>query len=51
MPPVYEEGYSDMIETVDDDGTVAVPDGAGLGVDYDWAYIEDNATGSVHVYE
>jgi L-alanine-DL-glutamate epimerase-like enolase superfamily enzyme len=51
MPPVYEDGYSDMIETVDDDGTVAVPDGPGLGVDYDWDYIEDNATGSVHVYE
>ncbi|WP_152043114.1 enolase C-terminal domain-like protein [Salinigranum salinum] len=51
MPPVYEEGYSDMIETVDDDGTVSVPDGPGLGVDYDWEYIEDNATGSVHVYE
>jgi L-alanine-DL-glutamate epimerase-like enolase superfamily enzyme len=51
MPPVYEEGYSDMIETVDDEGTVSVPDGPGLGVDYDWEYIEDNATGSVHVYE
>jgi L-alanine-DL-glutamate epimerase-like enolase superfamily enzyme len=51
IPPVYEGGYSDMIDTIDDDGTVPVPDGPGLGVEYDWDYIEDNATGSVHVYE
>jgi len=51
IPPVYEGGYSDMIDTIDDDGTVAVPDGPGLGVEYDWDYIEANATGSVHVYE
>jgi L-alanine-DL-glutamate epimerase-like enolase superfamily enzyme len=50
IPPVYEGGYSDMIDTIDDDGTVAVPDGPGLGVEYDWDYIEANATGSVHVY-
>jgi L-alanine-DL-glutamate epimerase-like enolase superfamily enzyme len=47
---VYEGGYSDMLDTIDDDGTVEVPDGSGLGVDYDWAYIEDNATGSIHTY-
>ena len=51
IPPVYEGGYSDMIDTIDADGTVAVPDGPGLGVEYDWDYIEDNATGSIHVYE
>jgi len=51
IPPVYDGGYSDMIDTIDDDGTVAVPDGPGLGVEYDWDYIEDNATGSLHVYE
>jgi L-alanine-DL-glutamate epimerase-like enolase superfamily enzyme len=51
MPPVYQGGYSDFIDTIDDDGTVSVPDGPGLGVDYDWDYIENNATGSVHVYE
>ncbi|MFB6074403.1 MAG: enolase C-terminal domain-like protein [Haloarculaceae archaeon] len=51
QPPVYEGDYSDMLDTVDDDGTVPVPDGPGLGVEYDWDYIEDNATGSVHVYE
>jgi L-alanine-DL-glutamate epimerase-like enolase superfamily enzyme len=51
QPPVYLGDYSDMIEAVDDDGTVPVPDGPGLGVEYDWDYVESNATGSVHVYE
>lgn len=51
QPPVYEGEYSDLMDTVDDEGTVAVPDGAGLGVAYDWDYIEDNTTGSVHTYE
>ncbi|MFB6143087.1 MAG: enolase C-terminal domain-like protein, partial [Halorientalis sp.] len=50
-PPIYEGDYSDAIDTIDDEGTVGVPDDPGLGVDYDWDYIEDNATGAVHVYE
>ncbi|SFG85381.1 L-alanine-DL-glutamate epimerase [Halopelagius inordinatus] len=51
QPPVYDGDYSDMFDTIDDDGTVPVPDGPGLGVDYDWEYVEENSTGSVHVYE
>jgi L-alanine-DL-glutamate epimerase-like enolase superfamily enzyme len=51
QPPVYEGDYSDMIDTVDADGRVSVPEGPGLGVKYDWDYIEANATGSTHVYE
>ncbi|MFC4987215.1 MULTISPECIES: mandelate racemase family protein [Saliphagus] len=51
QPPVYEGDYSDMIDTIDDEGKISVPDGPGLGVSYDWEYIEDNATGSVHAYE
>ncbi|MFC7018777.1 MULTISPECIES: enolase C-terminal domain-like protein [Haloarcula] len=51
VPPVYKGDYSDTFDSIDDEGTVPVPDGPGLGVDYDWDYIEDNATGSVHVYE
>ncbi|WP_129113956.1 enolase C-terminal domain-like protein [Halegenticoccus tardaugens] len=51
QPPVYEGDYSDMIDTIDDDGMVTVPDGPGLGVEYAWDYIMDNQTGSVHVYE
>lgn len=50
QPPVYDT-YSDMIDTIDEDGTVPVPDGPGLGVEYDWEYIEENSTGSSHVYE
>ena len=45
QPPVYEGGYSDALDAIDADGAVPVPDGPGLGVDYDWAYIEDNAVG------
>ena len=51
QPPVYEGDYSDMLDAIDADGTVPVPEGPGLGVEYDWEYIEENATGSVHVYE
>jgi L-alanine-DL-glutamate epimerase-like enolase superfamily enzyme len=51
VPPVYAGGYSDYIDAIDDDGTVPVPEGPGLGVEYDWDFIERNATGSIHVYE
>ncbi|MFB6191946.1 MAG: enolase C-terminal domain-like protein, partial [Haloarculaceae archaeon] len=44
-PPVYEGGYEDQLDTIDDDGTVVVPDGPGLGVEYNWEFIEDNAEG------
>ena len=40
VPPVYRCGYSDQPEQVGRDGCVPVPDGPGLGVDYDWATIE-----------
>jgi len=50
QPPVYEGGYSDMMDAVED-GVVSVPEGPGLGVDYDWDYIEENTTGQVHTYE
>ena len=36
QPPIYACGYSDQTEDVDSDGCVAVPDGPGLGVTYDW---------------
>jgi L-alanine-DL-glutamate epimerase-like enolase superfamily enzyme len=51
QPPVYEGGYSDMIDTVDNEGTVAVPNGPGLGVEYDWDYIDAHQTGQTHIYE
>ena len=42
QPPIYEGSYSDKLDTIADDGTVGVPDGPGLGIDYDWDFIEDN---------
>ena len=44
MPPVFTCGYSDQIDCVGEDGCVKVPTGPGLGVTYDWAFIEKNRT-------
>jgi len=44
LPPIYVCGYSDQLDAVDQDGTVPVPDGAGLGVSYDWDFIRANQT-------
>jgi L-alanine-DL-glutamate epimerase-like enolase superfamily enzyme len=51
IPPVYQGEYSDQIDAIDENGRVEVPEGPGLGVDYDWDYIEDNLTGDVAVFE
>ncbi|GAA0249972.1 enolase C-terminal domain-like protein [Haladaptatus pallidirubidus] len=51
QPPVYLGDYSDMLDDVAADGTVPVPTDPGLGVEYDWEYIDSNQTGSVHVYK
>jgi len=50
MPPVYRCGYTDQLDCVDADGTVGVPSGAGLGVDYDWEFIAANRT-ALHVFD
>ena len=50
QPPVYANGYSDSIDTIDSDGLVTVPDGPGLGVEYDWDEIRSRETGR-RVYE
>jgi L-alanine-DL-glutamate epimerase-like enolase superfamily enzyme len=44
VPPVYTCGYSDQPEDLGADGCVPVPDGPGLGVQYDWDFIERNRT-------
>jgi L-alanine-DL-glutamate epimerase-like enolase superfamily enzyme len=49
-PPVYKDGYSDTIDSVDKDGCVNVPEGAGLGVEYDWDYMMKHRTGG-RVYD
>ena len=49
IPPVYTCGYSDQLEDVAPDGTFPVPTGPGLGVGYDWSFIEANRL-SHHVF-
>lgn len=44
IPPVYDDGYSDQPDAVDKNGCVPVPDGPGLGVTYDWKFIERHCT-------
>jgi L-alanine-DL-glutamate epimerase-like enolase superfamily enzyme len=50
VPPVYTCGYSDQPEDLGADGCVPVPDGPGLGVRYDWDFIERNRT-ALFVFE
>ena len=42
---VYADGYKDGLEAVDEHGCVDVPEGPGLGVTYDWDYIDKHRTG------
>jgi L-alanine-DL-glutamate epimerase-like enolase superfamily enzyme len=42
--PVYKDDYEDQIDSIDENGCVEVPDGPGLGIDYDWDYIQKNQT-------
>ncbi|CAN5359492.1 mandelate racemase family protein [soil metagenome] len=43
VAPVYNAEYSDQQDSITDDGGVPVPDGPGLGVPYDWDFIERNS--------
>ncbi len=45
---LYTCGYSDALDAVGADGCFAVPERAGLGVEYDWDYIEAHSS---EVYE
>ena len=43
VPPVYDNRqYRDDAGAIEADGCVPVPDGPGLGVDYDWEFIVGN---------
>jgi len=42
---LVDQGFVESPERVDSDGTVAVPDGPGLGVDVDREFAERRATG------
>ena len=39
QPPIYADDYGDQISDVGVDGCVGIPDGPGLGVQYDWGKI------------
>jgi hypothetical protein len=49
-PPVYADGYSDQPEDLGADGCAPAPHGPGLGVSYDWGFIERNRI-ALFVYE
>ena len=36
---LYKNGYQDSIDAIDEHGCVDVPEGPGLGVEYDWDFI------------
>ena len=44
-PPIYANVTITGLDCIDKDGMVAVPDGPGLGIEYDWDYIESAGTG------
>ena len=44
-PPIYQD-YRDGLDAIDKRGCVQVPDGPGLGVEYDWDFIMKHRTGS-----
>jgi len=50
VPPVYKDGYSDELDSIDGSGCVDVPQGPGLGVEYDWDFISKHRTNGA-VYE
>jgi L-alanine-DL-glutamate epimerase-like enolase superfamily enzyme len=50
VAPVYVDGYSDQLNAVGADGCVPVPQGPGLGVVYDWNFIQANRT-ALHVFQ
>jgi L-alanine-DL-glutamate epimerase-like enolase superfamily enzyme len=45
---VYACDYRDALDEVDNQGNVDVPTGPGLGVQYDWKFINKNAINSVN---
>lgn len=45
-PPIYKNVSITGLDCIDAAGMVAVPDGPGLGIEYDWDYIDRHATGT-----
>jgi len=47
MPPIFKNGYTDDLGSIDKNGCVYAPDGPGLGVEVDWEWVKKNLVGSV----
>jgi L-alanine-DL-glutamate epimerase-like enolase superfamily enzyme len=45
-PPVYANAVITGLDCIDDEGMVAVPDGPGLGIEFDWEYMARHSTGT-----
>ena len=43
--PVMGSGYKDGLDAIDKNGCVQVPQGPGLGVEYDWGFITKHSQG------
>jgi len=43
LPHCYADGYKDEIDSIDSEGYVHIPNGPGLGVVYDWEWINRQA--------
>jgi L-alanine-DL-glutamate epimerase-like enolase superfamily enzyme len=49
LPKVYACDYSDDLDAVDSQGCFPVPQGPGLGVTYDWEFIDKHRV-DTHVF-
>lgn len=46
QPAIYSDRcWLDELDSVNENSCVAVPEGPGLGVEFDWDWIEDHKTG------
>ena len=39
-PSLYKSDYADQIDSIDRNGNISVPEGPGLGIEYDWKGLE-----------
>ena len=44
---IYKDGYRDDVSAIDENGCVDIPEGPGLGVEYDWDFIIAHETNRV----
>lgn len=44
IPPCYADDYKDELDSIDADGCISIPQGPGLGVAYDWEWLNAHTT-------